>query len=108
MTRSPVADPLAVGGQPLGRRGRGRSAAQNLRHRPSLPTAICTEPSRQWNRPYGAIDGWWLPCARPTSPATVHRVPWKACTPTTAASSDVRTTVPTPVRCRSLSAATTP
>ena len=24
-------------------------------HRPSLPTAICTAPSRQWNRPYGAM-----------------------------------------------------
>ena len=68
----------------------------------------CTAPSAQWKSPYGQIDGWWLPWARPTSPATVYRVPWKACTPTIAASSDVRTTCPRPVRDRSCSAATHP
>ena len=82
--------------------------AQNRCQSPSLPTAICTNPSAQWNRPYGAIDTWWLPWARPTSPATVQRVDWKACTPTVAASSEVRTTVPLPVRPRSTSAASTP
>ncbi len=58
--------------------------------------------------PYGAIDGWWSPASPGTSPATVHRVPWKACTPTIPASSDVRTTRPRPVRARSCSAASTP
>ena len=67
------------------------NAAQNCCHRPSLPTAICTEPSAQRNSPYGEMDGWWLPWAWPTSPATVHRVPWKACTPTMLPSSEVRT-----------------
>ena len=79
-----VASPSAAGSSP--------KASQSRCHSPSLPTAICTEPSRQWKRPYGAIDGWWLPADRPTSPATVQRVPWKACTPTTDASSEVRTT----------------
>src|SRR5215217_1405324 len=54
------------------------------------------------------MDGWWLPCAWPTLPATVHAVPWNACTPTIAASSEVRTTWPRPVRSRSISAASTP
>ena len=27
------------------------------------------------------MDGWWLPWAFGTSPATVARVPWKAWTP---------------------------
>ena len=65
------------------RRGRGsaRSAGPsasspttgaNLRHSPSLPTATCTIASLQRNEPYGEIDGWWLPCARGTSPG--HRV----------------------------------
>ena len=36
---------------------------------------ICTAPPRQVNRPYGEIDGWWFPRARPTWPATVHAVP---------------------------------
>jgi hypothetical protein len=100
-TRSPlVAMPGASGSKP--------NSAHSLRHSDSLAQATCTLPSAQWNRPYGAIDGWWLPCARPTFPATVHAVPWKACTPTIAASRDVRTTWPRPVRSRSISAASTP
>ncbi len=70
--------------------------------------AIWIVPSCVANAPYGAMVGWWLPMARGTSPATVHRVPWNACTPTIAASSDVRTTVPCPVRARSFNAETTP
>ena len=58
--------------------------------------------------PYGAIAGWCAPETPGTSPATVQRVPWKACTPTTAASRDVRTTRPRPVRVRSWRAAVTP
>ena len=27
------------------------------------------------------MEGWWLPWALGTSPATVALVPWKACTP---------------------------
>ena len=54
------------------------------------------------------METWWLPWARPTSPATVQRVDWKPCTPIVAASSEVRTTVPLPVRPRSTSAASTP
>src|SRR4030095_12163800 len=41
-------------------------------------------------------------------PVRVRRVAWKACTPTIAASSEVRTIVPRPVRSRSRSAARTP
>ena len=61
-----------------------------------------------WKSPYGAIEGWWGPDIPGTSLATVQRVPWKACTPTTLASSEVRTTRPRPVRERSCSAARTP
>src|SRR3954470_20045336 len=100
-TRSPlVAMPGVSGSSP--------NSAHSRRHSDSLAQATWTLPSAQWNRPYGAIEGWWLPCARPTWPATVHAVPWKACTPTIAASSEVRTTWPRPVRSRSSSAASTP
>ncbi len=95
-----VAIPGASGSRP--------NAVANFCHRPWLPTAICSIPSRQLKRPYGVIEGWWLPWAWGTSPATVYRVPWKACTPTIAASRLVRTTRPRPVACRSCSAATTP
>src|SRR5689334_16379608 len=54
------------------------------------------------------METWWLPWAWPTSTATVQRVDWKPCTPTVAASIDVRTTVPRPVRPRSTRAASTP
>ncbi|MCY1376179.1 hypothetical protein D9M69_636500 [compost metagenome] len=77
-------------------------------HSFSLPTLICTRPWRQWNSPYGAMDGWWLPWALGTSPATVARVPWNACTPISAASSEVRTICPWPVRSRCSSAASVP
>ena len=52
-----VASPSASGSSP--------KPAQNRRHSPSLPTLSCTAPSAQWKSPYGQIDGWWLPCARP-------------------------------------------
>ena len=58
--------------------------------------------------PYGAMAGWCDPLRPGTSPAMVQRVPWKACTPTMPASSEVRTTRPRPVRVRSWSAARTP
>ena len=100
-TRSPlVAMPGASGSKP--------NSAHSRRQSDSLAHATCTLPPAQWNRPYGAIEGWWLPCAWPTLPATVHAVPWNACTPTIAASSEVRTTWPRPVRSRSSSAASTP
>src|SRR3954451_14684731 len=92
-TRSPLlAMPGASGSKP--------NSAHSRRHSDSFAQATCTLPSWQWNRTYGAMDGWWLPCARPTCPATVHAVPWQACTPTIAATSDVRTTSPWPVRSR--------
>ncbi len=78
-----------VGGHALGG-GVEPEAAHSRFHRPSLPTVICTAPSRQWNRPYGVIDGWWLPWARPTSRPRPARVPGRRCTPTVAASSEVR------------------
>ena len=51
----------------------------------------------------GGCPGPGRPRPRPSTGC-----PGSACTPTTAASSEVRTTVPRPVRCRSCSAARTP
>ena len=84
------------------------SASHSARHSPSEPQAIWIGAVAVSNMPYGAIEGWWSPDRPGTSPATVHLVPWKACTPTMPASSDVRTTRPRPVRVRSCSAASTP
>ena len=91
-----------------GSAGSSPNSAAKARHSPSDPHAIWIGAEPVANMPYGAIDGWWSPASPGTSPATVQRVPWNACTPTTPASSDVRTTRPTPVRVRSCSAATTP
>ena len=40
--------------------------APSLRHRASLPQASSIIPSEQAKRPYGQIDGRWLPLAWPT------------------------------------------
>jgi hypothetical protein len=98
--RALVAKSTSVGSQP--------KAPHSARHSPSEPHAICTGADAVANMPYGAIDGWWSPASPGTSPATVQRVPWNACTPTMPASSEVRTTRPRPVRERSCRAATTP
>ena len=84
------------------------TAAANFCHRFSDPTATCSGDDAVANSPYGAIAGWWAPAMPGTSPPSSQRVPWKACTPTTPDSSEVRTTRPTPVVWRSCSAATTP
>lgn len=55
--------------------GSSSKPSQNRFQSPSLPTAICTAPSAVSNKPYGEIEGWWLPAASPTWPATVHFVP---------------------------------
>src|SRR5690606_21728377 len=91
-----------------GSSGSRPTTGANLRHRPWLATPIWIGPSLQRNVPYGAIDGWSLPADSGTSRATVQRVPWNMCAPTTDASSDVRTTAPRPVRSRSYRAASTP
>ena len=88
--------------------GSHSNAVHSARHSPSEPQAIWIGAVPVANMPYGAIDGWWSPERPGTSPATVHLVPWNACTPTMPASSEVRTTRPRPVRVRSCSAATTP
>ena len=95
-----MANPASAGSQP--------SAEQSAFHSPSEPQAIWMGAVPVANMPYGAIDGWWSPESPGTSPATVHLVPWNACTPIIPASSDVRTTRPRPVLARSCSAATTP
>ena len=83
-------------------------AGANFCHSPSLPTATWTGEVAVANIPYGAMAGWCDPLTPGTSPAMVQRVPWNACTPTTPASREVRTTRPRPVRIRSCSAASTP
>ena len=45
-----VGDPVAVGGEPSAA-GSIPKPSQSRCHSPSLPTAICTAPSRQWNSP---------------------------------------------------------
>ena len=101
-------DPLPLGREP----GVRRRPARGRRRRPATAGRCRRRPGscrrRPGTTPYGAIAGWWLPLACGTSPATVHRVPWKAWTPTIAASSEVRTTVPRPVRSRAARAVATP
>ena len=88
--------------------GRCRTPRRSAPTSPRRRSPPGPAPSEAWNSPYGASAGWWLPWARPTCPATVYAVPWKAWTPTTEASSEVRTTRPRPVISRSRSAAATP
>ena len=100
-----LADGLLVGGE-FGVVGSMSNPAQNRFHIPRCPPRLDV-PSAEWNRPYGPIETWWLPSARPTSPATVQLVTGRLHADV-AASSEVRTTAPLPVRPRSTSAATTP
>ena len=69
---------------------------------------MTTETSAQRNVPYGAIEGWRLPVRAGSTPALSQPAPWNACTAVTAASRDVSTAVPRPVRSRSASAVITP
>ena len=76
-----------------------RPAGANARHSPSLPTGDLDARvgACRTARTARSTDGGcrWR---RGTSRATVHRVPWYACTPTIEASRLVRTTRPRPVR----------
>ena len=107
--RSRTATRAARSARPGGRPARGwwrtRPRRRPTRWRRTVPSTAPRSRTRSgsapWpvsNMPYGAIDGWWSPERPGTSPATVHLVPWNACTPTMPASSDVRTTRPWPVR----------
>ena len=95
--RVAVRDPVRVGGEAVV----GRVQPERRRQRPPQPLRPAGDLHRRRAGREHAVrrDRRVVAPESPgTSPATVHRVPWNACTPTTPASSEVRTTRPRPVR----------